>query len=266
MDNTQDFIENIGVYGEDLGKVIEFVTDKANEAAVQTQEMSKRAKDMYDTSLNASEQADKIYNKTEIELKKAIEDSKNVEQIKTLTEEILAISSQTNLLALNASIEAARAGEAGKGFAVVAEEIRTLADNTKRTVDKINSVTQIINSSVANLSEGSRNVLEFVNGKVSDDYKEMIHLAKKYEEDTMIFNDIASNLGASSQEMSAKMQEILVAINNITNLSNDVDKGMGDIGNTILTLNVNSSDVTRKFNKLEDLSNTLNTSVKEIRI
>ena len=64
-------------------------------------------------------------------------------QIGELTEEILAISTQTNLLALNASIEAARAGEAGKGFAVVAEEIRTLADDTRETVEKIKMLTGI---------------------------------------------------------------------------------------------------------------------------
>ena len=266
IDATYNLIKTIDMSGTELGKVIRNITDRSNEAAKQTGEMLGRAKDLYDTSLRSSTLATNLYNETSSELERAIENSKSVEQIENLTQEILAISTQTNLLALNASIEAARAGEAGRGFSVVADEIRKLADNTKQAVDKINSVTETIQTSVVNLSEGSEKILEFMSKKVVKDYEGLIDLAKQYEDDTVVFNDIASNLGISSQGMLEQMDEINSAITNISNKSQNIGEGMSNIGDTINKLNNNSNEVTIKFNELSRVSEELNVTVNEFRV
>lgn len=70
--------------------------------------------------------------------------SQNIGRIVT---SINSVAEQTNLLALNATIEAARAGEYGKGFSVVAQEIRQLADQTKKATTEISDTLKHIETS-----------------------------------------------------------------------------------------------------------------------
>ncbi|MEC1177761.1 methyl-accepting chemotaxis protein [Metasolibacillus meyeri] len=79
----------------------------------------------------------------------------DISNINHIIASIQGITEQTNLLALNASIEAARAGEHGKGFAVVAEEVRNLAEQSKKE-------TEIIRETVAGILENSRQTVEVI--------------------------------------------------------------------------------------------------------
>ena len=183
-----------------------------------------------------------------------------------LTEEILAISTQTNLLALNASIEAARAGESGKGFAVVAEEIRVLADDSRQAVDKIKEVTEAIIKSVSSLSDSSEKLLNFMNDKVVEDYKHMISTARQYEEDAVFYNEMSSDLGASSEEMTVSMEGVNQSIANINELIANITEYMKNIGESAGESSDNSTSVLNQVKRLSELGEELNRTVAAFRV
>ena len=125
-------------------------------------EMQQRATELEQNAIDSRKTTGDMVGEIIEKLKKAIDNSRSVEQVENLTNEILSISSQTNLLALNASIEAARAGEAGKGFAVVADEIRKLADSSRETANNIQQINEHVIAAVNELSKNSNQIVEYI--------------------------------------------------------------------------------------------------------
>jgi len=95
--------------------------------------------------------------------------------IASIAETVLSIAEQTNLLVLNAAIEAARSGGAGRGFAVVADEIRKLAEENRRSADKIARFLKSVSEGITDLMDNLGK--EFEKMKALAD-----HLKEKFEQ------------------------------------------------------------------------------------
>ena len=264
--SASELAGNINSTSMELSQAINEIAKKAAGTAYQSEAIMQRARTLHSDSEKSSKMAHEIYSRTKNELVQAIKGSKKVEEVKVLAEAILAISAQTNLLALNASIEAARAGEAGKGFAIVADEIRTLADNTKEAVDKIQEMTESIVISVNDLSDRSEEILHFMNEKVVVDYNHMTELAKQYEEDAVFFNEVSSDLGASSEEMSASMEDIHESISSIAEITREIAEYVEKIGDAATNSQNNSTEVLGQIRELALLSESLNKTVAAFRV
>lgn len=258
--------EQIRNTGEELGRAVENVAKKAGEAADQSGEIMERAGRQHEESIKSAGEALSLCGSTMEELGDAIKESQKVKEIDTLTEEILTISSQTNLLALNASIEASRAGEAGRGFAVVANEIRELADHSRKAVDQIRRVTEDVVHSVAFLSDSAEKLLTFMNEKVMKDYRGMTELAGMYEKDAAFYSGISGELGASSQEMRANMAGISDSLAAIDGLVGEIAGFMKRMEESAVTSNDSSKAVLTQMKELSGLSEELKETVASFKV
>jgi len=247
--------------GIETGQAVDNIAGKAVDMAGQANDIKERARSLYAASEKSRNKTSGLYASTKEELEKAIEESKRIDEIRGLAADILSISSQTTILALNASVEAARAGEAGNGFAVVAGEIRVLAEHSKSTADKITSIMDVIISSVDKLSEQADALLSFINNNVKPDYAQMISVSRQYEKDAEYFCSVSSDLGASSEEMSASVANINESIGLIAELVNKISNGMETIEKTA-TGNGDMSDT----GSLAGLSNKLTNTVSAFKV
>lgn len=147
-----------------------------------------------------------------------------VQSVSKVMELIQGIADQTNLLALNASIEAARAGEAGKGFAVVAEEVRKLADDTKRSVLSINTDIQellVITKNIEGLTK-----------KSTDD----LHLGVS---DVIRITETLAELNDTLQTQGARFEEIaLVAKTQAASASEIAERNRSMTDSTVRSKNI----------------------------
>ena len=148
-------------------------------------------------------------------LKVAIDNSRSVDQINALTNDILGIANQTNLLALNASIEAARAGEAGRGFAVVADEIRDLAERSKDTANHIKDISGMVTGAVDDLAKNANEMLSFIDSTVLADYDKFVGMANIYHEDADHMDEILQNFYTNAEELRTTMAQMADGIDGI---------------------------------------------------
>jgi|GEM_PF-6908006 len=116
-------------------------------------------------------------------------------QIGNISNLITKIAGQTNLLALNATIEAARAGESGRGFAVVANEVKNLANDTKKATDDITL-------QISEIQQKTKNAVEDIEkvGQLMNSIKDISNaISAAMEEQTATASEIGKNLSLASE-------------------------------------------------------------------
>ena len=112
--------------------------------------------------------------------------SSKVDKIRMVMHVMNEVAQKTELLSLNASIEATRAGEMGKGFALVANEIRSMAENSKRSSQEIGRIVD----------------------DIFEDNKAVIEALRKSEDDVGKGRGIITGMVGTFKEMVSGVTEI----------------------------------------------------------
>jgi len=173
-----------------------------------------------------------------------LELGKKSQEIGAVLDIVSELAEQTNILAINATIEAAGAGEAGKRFAVVAEEIRKLADrvggSTKEVRTLIDDVRSAVNTTVMATETGSKAVdagsRQF--GDVASTFKQIASLVATTTE-------AAREIELSTKQQSTAVEQVNVAIANVTQASVETETSAGQTLQTVAQMATLSKDLLR---------------------
>ncbi len=246
----QEVAGNVSVINDNTENVrldVHNIAEECGAITAYSAQMNTRA-DAMQTSARTSAQVTRAKAEEILDsLNDAIEKSRSVDQIKSLTGEILAIAQQTRLIALNASVEAANAGEAGKGFAAVASEVRNLAHSSQETANRIQEINSVVTAAVYNLTEHAQNLINYMNQSVLTEFQAFVQSGSQYKEDAAYIRRAMDDFYEQTERLKNSMSGIADSIRTITKA---VDEGAGGIagvaGNT-RSLADDMEDITKRM-------------------
>jgi methyl-accepting chemotaxis protein len=230
--------------------------EQAREAADAAAQVSSAASDGVGAAERATDAIRAVRDSSESVANAIHELSSKSEAIGAIVETITGIAGQTNLLALNAAIEAARAGEAGRGFAVVAEEVRQLAEESKRAADEIaelitrmqtdtRGVVSIVEADSARTSnatetvEDAKQAFVSIGGAVEDVAGRIAQIAAVAQEIAAEAASIQSEIAevaAVAEQSSASTEEVSASTERTSNSAQEIASSAQQLAATADTL------------------------------
>jgi methyl-accepting chemotaxis protein len=213
---------------EELGSASMQAAIRAENSASEAQKALSLSETGSDSVTRTIEGITDLRDRVEAIAEKIMQLSQQTNQIASVSDLVADIANQTNMLSLNAAVEAARAGEQGKGFAVVAGEVRKLADQSKKSAEKISiliaEVQSSINSTVMVTDEGTKTAAQGITLA--------INTAEAFAGIERAINAVFTNtqeISSSSKRQAITVQQAVAAINAINLGSQETASGVAQV-------------------------------------
>lgn len=206
----------------DIAKAMQDLSAATQQISSTMESVSQTAKETNDLSQqgvalagNAEKSMGEISRSSDNVYQIVSEVEKQMGEISKIVILIRDLANQTNLLALNAAIEAARAGDAGRGFAVVAAEVKSLAQESRNSAERIEEM-------IAHLKKSTQDASVAMGAA-----KKTVGQGEKMVTDMLrSFNSIvgavekmagsASGILSATEEQVATTQEIAASVQEVT--------------------------------------------------
>lgn len=257
---------------EEVTKGVEEISNQSQKIADSSKELESIAKSTLESSIKGKDSIKSIAasinevvkqsQSNETDVKSLAENAGSIEKI---VNTINGITEQTNLLALNAAIEAARAGDAGKGFAVVAEEIRKLAEESKKATHEINDILTVIkekSESANKATSVTAGMIKNIDSETQNTFKQFEDIEKKVQN----INTMINNLSHSIEEQSLSTQEITNAINNVAKTVKEISDQVKDANSAISNQSSGAQQVSSSASILAELSDKLLEQISSFKV
>ena len=260
-DDISAAMEELSASMISVADMVSGITKNMKEVEDRTKELSEKSDGLLSYSDTMDQNADKLKNDailnkkntgeivTDIigKLQTTIQESKKVEKVSELTNDILNIADQTNLLALNASIEAARAGEAGRGFAVVASEIGKLSESSRDAAVNIQSINSTVIGTVQELIKNANALVTYMEQNILPDYDNFVCAGAQYNDDAVYINEVVEKFHQMAADLKQRTESVMEYISQIQRAVEEGSEGINLAAKNTATLSEEISHISSQI-------------------
>lgn len=257
MQEMSDNASLINSNTESVAGEVNQIAERTAEINNYTKEMKGHADSMESAARSNMESTGTKVNEILEVLNRAIEDSNSVNQVNSLTDDILNIASQTNLLALNASIEAARAGDAGRGFAVVATEISQLAAASQEAANRIQQINSVVTQAVHNLADNANGLVQYMNESILPEFEEFVTAGSEYKNKATYIENVMNEFESKTDSLKNTMVEIQRSINTIAHAIEEGAKGVSNAADSTQVLVTDMENISNRMDENFEIATDL---------